>query len=223
MIKIHDINGILKKILLYLFLIIVHNCFSQQLETIDSNYIKIGNQIWMKTNLQVTIFRNGDTIMHTKNIIEWQFANKNKIPAWCYYNNDEINSTKLGKLYNWFAIIDKRGIAPKGWHIPTKVDFNNLINELGGHKKDLLKLAKTHEWPWPKDCVINESGFNALPSGCLSCLNSKEFNYISASAFFWTSSFKGEDSYILMLNGDFPCIALLRNINSGFSVRCLKD
>ena len=96
----------------------------------------------MKTNLQVTIFRNGDTIMHTKNIIEWQFANKNKIPAWCYYNNDEINSTKLGKLYNWFAIIDKRGIAPKGWHIPTKVDFNNLINELGGHKKDLLKLMK---------------------------------------------------------------------------------
>ncbi len=82
--------------------------------------VKIGNQVWTSKNLDVEQFNNGDKIPEAKTNEEWNLANKNKTSAWCYYDNDNKNGMKYGKLYNWYAITDPRGIAPKGWHIPSK-------------------------------------------------------------------------------------------------------
>jgi hypothetical protein len=90
--------------------------------------IKIGNQIWMLNNLNVEKFSNGDDIMQAKTKSEWNRAKENKLPAWCYFENDENNSSKFGKLYNWFAVNDKRGIAPFGWKIPSTSDYEQLLN-----------------------------------------------------------------------------------------------
>jgi uncharacterized protein (TIGR02145 family) len=102
--------------------------------------VKIGNQIWMTENLNVSTFRNGDPIMEAKTNEQWIKAGKTGKPAWCYYDNDSKNGAKYGKLYNWFAVIDKRGLVPTGWHIPSEKEWNKLINFLG---KDVCKQMKT--------------------------------------------------------------------------------
>lgn len=83
-----------------------------------------GELTWTKNNLDVTHFRNGDTILQAKNDDEWNEANISKTPAWRYLND---NPNACGKLYNGFAILDQRGLAPEGYRIPSSADWENLI------------------------------------------------------------------------------------------------
>ena len=125
--------------------------------------IKIGNQTWMLKNLDVDTFRNGDAIPEVKTAYEWEHKGENGEPAWCYYDNDPSNGKIFGKLYNWHAINDSRGLAPQGWKIPSKKDWNTLVKNLGGSGVAGNKM-KSNEL-WLTYCGNNESGFNALPSG----------------------------------------------------------
>lgn len=122
--------------------------------------------IWMRKNLDVTEFRNGDPIPEAKTPQEWASAGAQGKPAWCYYNNDQKNGGKYGKMYNWFAVNDPRGLAPKGWHIAKCSEWNALESELrefGGG--DELKSKST----WAKTLVDykypNKYGFSAVPGG----------------------------------------------------------
>jgi uncharacterized protein (TIGR02145 family) len=105
--------------------------------------VKIGSQIWMAQNLNVDRFRNGDPIPEAKTNEEWQKAIEDKQPAWCYYGYSVANGVKYGKLYNWFAVNDPRGLAPVGWHVPTNNEWSILINYLGGYKVAGTKLKST--------------------------------------------------------------------------------
>lgn len=89
--------------------------------------------IWMERNLDVEKFKNGDIIPQAHTNKEWENACNNKQPAWCYYNDSDSLGKKYGKIYNWFAVNDKRGLAPEGWHIATIDEWKNhpsLENEI---------------------------------------------------------------------------------------------
>ena len=103
--------------------------------------IKIGKQVWMTENLNVFTFRNGDTIPQARNKTEWVEAGENGKPAWCYYENDVSNGVKYGKLYNWHAVNDSRGLAPVGWKIPEFEDFNALDTYLWGEVGRKIKCS----------------------------------------------------------------------------------
>lgn len=90
--------------------------------------VTIGNQVWMTKNLNVDKFRNGDPIPEAKTDEEWIKAGENKQPAWCYYENDPANGEKYGKVFNWYAVNDPRGLAPEGWHDPTEEELQDLFN-----------------------------------------------------------------------------------------------
>jgi uncharacterized protein (TIGR02145 family) len=92
----------------------------------------IGTQEWMLRNLDVGTFINGDLIQHIEGMGEWLKAGKEGIPAWCDYDNNPENGRKYGKLYNWHAVNDLRGLAPSGWKIPSKEDFLVLVDAFGG-------------------------------------------------------------------------------------------
>jgi uncharacterized protein (TIGR02145 family) len=92
----------------------------------------IGNQSWMAENLNTSKFRNGDPIPEVKTDEEWAKALKEGRPAWSYYDNDQKKGAKYGKLYNWYAVNDPRGLAPIGWHIPTDNEWTALTDYLGG-------------------------------------------------------------------------------------------
>ncbi len=117
----------------------------------DLEGIKIGTQTWSAKNLDVSTFRNGNPIPEAITNEEWEKAGKQGKPVWCYYNNDPKNGKIYGKLYNWYAVNDKRGLAPEGWHVPTDAEWATLITYLGG--KDVaggkLKETDTTHWQSP--------------------------------------------------------------------------
>ena len=86
----------------------------------------IGTQVWMAENLTVTKFRNGDPIPEARTAEEWLRAGNNKQPAFCYVNNDPNTVSQYGVLYNWYAVNDRRGLAPEGWRIPAHTDVFEL-------------------------------------------------------------------------------------------------
>jgi uncharacterized protein (TIGR02145 family) len=103
----------------------------------------IGSQVWMADNLTVTKFRNGDDIPEVTSKDEWyNYAEQGK-PAFCYVNNDPANKGKYGVLYNYYAVADKRGLAPEGWRIPSHVDFQNLQAQLEVNIKNLEQKIQT--------------------------------------------------------------------------------
>src|SRR5262245_15639657 len=106
-------------------------CF---IETVSANVVSdtnivIGTQQWMAKNLDVAFYRNGDPIPKVNDGTAWANLTTG---AWCYYNNDSTQSKKYGKLYNWYAVNDPRGLAPAGWHIPSDSEWTTMEKSLGG-------------------------------------------------------------------------------------------
>jgi len=129
--------------------------------------VTIGNQVWMTKNLNVDKFRNGDPITFAKYESDWIDAFKNKKPVWGYYDNNPNMESKYGKIYNWYAVNDKRGLAPHGWKIPNSQDWEILINYLGGIDCAGEKMKSNSE-NWNNfGFGNNSSGFLAEPGGQL--------------------------------------------------------
>lgn len=108
--------------------------------------VRIGGQTCMAQNANVERFRNGDFIQEAKTNQEWMKAFDNRQPAWCYYNNDPSQGTKHGKLYNWYAVNDPRGLAPLGWHVPDNNEWSFLIEYLGGDYVAGTKMKNIDGW-----------------------------------------------------------------------------
>jgi uncharacterized protein (TIGR02145 family) len=185
--------------------------------------IKIGTQIWSVKNLDVAYFRNGDPIPEVKTNEEWKKAGENKQPAWCYYNNDPANGKKYGKLYNWYAVNDKRGLAPAGWHIPSDKEWQKLVDYLGGKEAADGKMKSTSYWESPNNGATNSSGFTGLPAGYR--YYNGPFDNIGYFGYFWSSTeyTTGTAWYsgLHYNNSD----AGRNNVSkeNGFSVRCVRD
>jgi uncharacterized protein (TIGR02145 family) len=186
----------------------------------DFKEVKIGNQIWMTENLNVDKFRNGDTIQQVKDATAWKIAGEKRQPAWCYYKNDPANGTKYGKLYNWFAVSDPRGLAPKGWHIP--MEWGPLTDYLGGEYAAGMQLKSTSGW-YDNGNGKNKSGFNGLPAGNRDYKG--VFSGIGDLAYWWSSINQGSlAADIRMLSYRHAKITKgVTNMADGISVRCIKD
>lgn len=159
----------MKKIAFVYACLFLFSCVNSSIKEVDekqefdSNNVSISGQVWMSKNLNVDRFRNGDLIYHAKTCYEWIEAWQTQRPAYCYLYNNEGNGEVLGKLYNWYAVNDFRGLAPYGWHIPTDAEWTELINNLGGENNAGTKMKCTRGWY--QNGNTNSSGFSALPGG----------------------------------------------------------
>ena len=129
--------------------------------------VTIGTQTWTALNLDVATFSNDDAIPEAKTNEEWVAAGENEQPAWCYYDNDPKNGTKYGKLYNWYAVNDYRGLAPAGWHVPTDEEWTVLSTYLG---EDVAgkKMKSTSGWKG-YDCKKCNGGSAEFKKTCSAC------------------------------------------------------
>jgi uncharacterized protein (TIGR02145 family) len=177
-----------------------------------------------KTNLKVTKYRNGDIIPQVTNGTQWAGLTTG---AYCSYNNDPANDAIYGKLYNWYAVNDPRGLAPIGYHIPTDIEWTTLTNCLGGESGTAGAMKKTgiDLWQSPNSGATNSSGFTGLPGGFRH--SNGQFSSINAMGSWWSST-----DYIGMVTGG-KIRSLLSNDNDiknngankvfGLSIRCMKD
>ena len=185
--------------------------------------VKIGTQIWTTKNLDVSTYRNGDPIRHASTFQEWTDAQNKNEGAWCYYENDPKNGEIYGKLYNWYAVNDKRGLAREGYHIPSDAEWYVLTEYLGGEGIAGYKMKSTTGWE-NNGNGDNSSGFNGMPGG-YRYRDDGTFSNITEDGYWWSSSERnagGAWSRSLFNNET----EVYRNDNSknyGFSVRCIKD
>lgn len=194
--------------------------------------VTIGDDCWMSVNLSTSKYRNGEPIRQIENASQWSFI---KEGAWTYYENDEDHDV-FGRMYNWLAVQDPRGICPTGWRVPSDEDWSDLQGELGVNAglrlmktdKSLFKKTMDHlaKIPYAEEWFGLEReeplGFDALAGGYRASDGS--FYNIEKNTFFWSSTPDGDASAIsrnLYMNHS----GLDRNINdirSGFYIRCMK-
>jgi len=184
--------------------------------------VTIGTQVWMTRNLDVSTFRNGDPIPQAKTNEEWEKAGVNKQPAWCYYNNDPANGAKYGKLYNWYAVSDSRGLAPVGYHIPSDAEWTLLTDYLGGEEKAGAKMKSKQGWAEDGNGT-NSSGFSGLPGGLRNYVGA--FDSIGEYGYWWSCAESNTDLawYRLLDSNDGNVGRYVDLKEEGFSVRCLRD
>jgi len=184
--------------------------------------IVIGTQQWMKENLDVLTYRNGDVITQITNTTDWGNATTG---AWCYYNNNPANGAIYGKLYNWYAVNDSRGLAPRGWHIPTDAEWTTLGTLLGGDAAagGKMKTTGTTRWTTPNTSATNVSGFAGLPGG--DRVTSGSFVDVGSYGLWWSATERDSTTaryrYLSYNNGSLS--GDYDNKKIGFSVRCLRD
>ena len=185
--------------------------------------IGIGDQVWMKKNLSVGNYRNGDEIPEESDPFTWASLTTG---AWCWYNNDSVNFSQYGKLYNWYAVNDARGLAPAGWHIPGNLEWLKLtdtclgVSAISGGK---MKVNDNTLWQSPNIGATNISGFSGLPSALREPNGS--FNYIGTNCSWWSSTpINSSMSWFCKIDNNSSRAYVSFTTNRfGFSVRCIRD
>lgn len=185
----------------------------------DAQNVMIGTQNWTQTNLDVAVFRNGDSIQRAQSDVEWVLANMFREPAWCYYKKEAGEVTTYGKLYNWYAVNDPRGLAPLGWHIPTVAECQAL-NEFLGKKNAGKKMKNATGWDDVQG--VNTSGFSGLPGG----YRDDVIGFFGMGSFgnWWcsTGASATEGAYFTLI-GSLDLLTVQNNNKMmGFSIRCIE-
>jgi uncharacterized protein (TIGR02145 family) len=209
--------------------------FKKKLKDEPFSTVQLCDQVWMAENLNVTHYQNGDSIPQVTDPNEWIGLTTG---AWCYYNNKATNDAYYGKLYNWYAVNDPRGLAPDGWHVPSDEEWQELEICIGMEQSQAekmgyrgtnqgSKLAGSYLWKageLTNDADFGSSGFNAVPGGFRFYMRG-EFNGERQWGLYWTAD---EDPY------NFAIFRSLIYLNTfiyryndkktyGLSVRCVKD
>jgi uncharacterized protein (TIGR02145 family) len=186
----------------------------------DPEIVSIGTQNWAIANLNVSTFRNGDSIPQAKTNKEWVAAGDAGKPAWCYYNNDPAIGKIYGKLYNWYAVNDPRELAPAGWKLPTDADWSQLVNNSAKQGAPGSKMKSSSRWSEGNNGT-NESGFNGLPGGYR--IENGAFSNIGSIGIWWSSTevnnVSAVDHYLSQSNSVSGSSSPKQR---GEAVRCMK-
>ncbi len=187
--------------------------------------VSICCQTWMTKNLDVSTYRNGDPIPKVTDAAAWIALTTG---AYCYYNNDStIYAATYGKLYNWYAVNDPRGLAPEGWHIPSDFEWTTLANCLGGDygAGGPLKETGTSHWTAPNTLATNITDFKCLPGG--GRLETGNFESLGDNGAMWSSIEylpNPTQANFRVLDHSHDIMVMLYGAKKyGLSVRCIRD
>lgn len=194
---------------------------------IDGNsygIVSINGQNWMTENLRTSRYLNGDLIPLVQDSIQWRGLTTG---ATCWFSSDPSNAVRNGRLYNWHAVADSRGLCPQGWRVASSTDWSALSGSLGGGAVSggYLKVAGTEFWLAPNAGASNAIGFNAYPSGGRSEFS--EFYIPGWSAVWWVLNGTGGGGqsapYMWVAASEPYLIGTSAHKRSGHCVRCIQN
>lgn len=209
---------------------------------VDGNHygaVTIGIQTWMTSNLMTTHYRDGTAITRGSTVADWDGADHGyyAYPSNASNTAEEtlvnIQSNKLGFVYQWSAATNPKGICPSGWHVPSDAELCTLEQSVdssitcgstawrGANGGLLLKEAGSTHWN-SGNLGTNASGFSALAAGFRGSVG--QFGYRNSSIYLWSSTASGVSAWYRQLYYSFATVwrdTALQAI--GYSVRCLKD
>jgi len=188
--------------------------------------VQIGSQCWTQSNLKVSKYRNGNNISNITDNTAWSQTNTG---AWCNYSNSSANEALYGKLYNWYAVNDSRGLCPTGWHVPSDAEWTTLTTFLGGESvaggamKSTATQPAAGGWNAPNFGATNWRGFTGLPGGYRH--SGGGFGNLGSDGYWWSSSDAGSSDALGLILGydDAGANRIGSGPRYGFSVRCARD
>ena len=184
----------------------------------DYATVLIGEQCWFAENLRSENYENGDAIPAGLNDSEWSSTTSG---ATAVYGESASNLETYGRLFNWYAVDDSRGLCPSGWHVPTDGEWTQLTDFLGGwaYAGTPMKASSEDSPGWNG---TNQSGFTGLPGGLRYDVG--YFDVAGGSGVWWSSSPSGSDAWFRSL-GSSSTSVVRDDVNQrfGFSVRCVRD
>lgn len=212
----HKLNYSHALLLLLLFHLVGCKPVENKNKLADKFSISLGDQRWDKNNLSVMTYRNGDTIPQVSDGEKWDTLTSG---AWCYYDNDSVNGTQYGKLYNGYALNDKRGLAPTGWRLPADSDWLTLANFYGGMQQAAGKMGAMI--PAMEGSHNNKAAFSANGGGRY---DQGIFLFMEDTGNWWiTPGDSNAKPLSFTINGNSSSVKMLQqNRHFGFSVRCLR-
>ena len=213
-----------------------------QISDVDGNsypLIEIADEFWTSQNLRVKTYTDGTPIPYVEDPVEFENLTTG---AWRYVENDPSTEEKYGLLYNFYALINPRGLAPEGSRIATIKDFIHLYGFLGSALGDSDSVSEQTfqsiitddpdvTWTYSSgETVIgtNTTGFNLYPSGLFRGSSSTLFGYASV---FWTSDldlnqipYKGYNTSIYFTANNYIIGGGVSAANwNGCSIRLIKE
>ena len=197
--------------------------------------VQINGQCWFAENLRSTSYANGDTMAGNLNDAAWSTTSSGGRATFgegasvCYGPapggdacNEAYSLASYGRLYNWHAVNDARGLCPSGWHVPSDGEWTTLTDGIGGALTAGNTLKSGSDW-FNNGNGTSPNGFDAFPGG--QRMNAGNFQGAGTDAFFWTSTaLSSVQVWFRSMGWNLP--EVVRNPaekNVGMSIRCLKD
>ncbi len=190
--------------------------------------VTIGEQCWFSENLRSSHYANGEALLGGLNDTAWTAAAEG---AQALYGDEVANGVSWGRVYNWWAVSDARGLCPVGFHVPNDEEWMQLEGHLGMPAADLdaegfrgddqgtqLKASAINVPAWNG---TNSSGFSGLPGG-------GRFDGLFLDAgnggYWWTASAHPEGAWSRELYAGFSSVGrYVAASHQGYSVRCIMD
>ena len=199
----------------------------------DYETVQIGNQCWFAENLRSENYENGDLIPAGLSGEEWSSTTSGAMAVYgegsssCNTDSPDGDAcdpnwslAEYGRLYNWFAVNDARGLCPSGWHVPADGEWTVMIDELGGEFMAGGIMKTTEGW-YNGGNGNNSSGFSGLPGGLRGGFL---FDTAGRDGLWWSSSPNGDLAWYQVLSYHGEDIHRTgSNRQNGMSVRCIQD
>jgi uncharacterized protein (TIGR02145 family) len=195
--------------------------------------VLIGDQCWFAENLRSENYENGDAIPANLSDSEWQNTTSGAVAVYgedpgCETYSPDIDAcdpaqslNEYGRLYNWYAVDDSRGLCPSGWHVPTDGEWTVMTDHLGGASVAGGYMKTAYGW-YNGGNGTNSSGFSGLPGGFRNSNGS--FGSAGYDGFWWSSSPNGSGAWFRSLGYSYENVSRpSSNLRDGFSVRCVRD
>ena len=201
----------------------------------DYATVLIGEQCWFAENIRSENYENGDAIPSNLSDSEWENTLSGAVAVFgegiseCVNYSpdgdacDEVWSlTEYGRLYNWYAVDDARGLCPSGWHVPTDAEWTILTDHLGGASVAGGQMKTDYGW-YDGGNGTNSSGFSGLPGGYRN--SHGDWRGAGNYGLWWSSSPSGSSAWFRGLYGYLEVVNRNNGYlpRSGFSVRCVRD
>ena len=221
------------------------SCSEVEMDGYTYSVVQIGDQCWFAETLRTTVYGNGDAIPAGLTDSEWGSTASGATAVYgeddgCSNYSPDIDACdeaqsleEYGRLYNWYAVDDARGLCPSGWHVPTDEEWMVLEMELGMSESEAngtgwrgtdegTQLKSIYGW-YGGGNGTDVFGFSALPGGYRYGTNGN-FDYAGNRGYWWSSSPSGGNAWYRLLSNFYPDIfRYFNDPRTGFSVRCLRD
>ena len=200
----------------------------------DYETVQIGEQCWFAENLQGENYKNGDAIPAGLSDDEWSTTSSGALVVYgegsssCNTHSPDGDAcdpswslVEYGRLYNWYAVSDERGLCPMGWHVPTDAEFSTMTDGFGGNEIAGNHMKTTFGWDGNGNGT-NSSGFSGLPGGYRA--NNGDFTEAGSNGYWWSSSPIASDAWgRYLLSANESIYRYQNELQDGFSVRCIQD